>query len=224
MLKAIKSYWYWIAKRKSEMMDEKGKKSENTATIRLATEQDYDAVEHIMKQVHRMHVGWRPDIYIDTDPILPYDRYLAHLAEEQVLVAELEGEVVGLLICLVRHICGGPVKEREVLFVDSMAVEEKYRGRGIGHKLFDTLLELCRERKYDGLELQVNARNAAARAMYEKYGFTEKTVNMEFLGFEDREPLKFIAALHGRFCKVFLPLRSLPLFPEASWPWLRQSR
>jgi len=60
--------------------------------------------------------------------------------------------------------------------------------------------------------------------MYEKYGFTEKTVNMEFLGFEDREPLKFIAALHGRFCKVFLPLRSLPLFPEASWPWLRQSR
>lgn len=182
MLKSIKSYWYWIAKRKSEMMDEKGKKSENTATIRLATEQDYDAVERIMKQVHRMHVGWRPDIYIDTDPILPYDRYLAHLAEEQVLVAELEGEVVGLLICLVRHICGGPVKEREVLFVDSMAVEEKYRGRGIGHKLFDTLLELCRERKYDALELQVNARNAAARAMYEKYGFMEKSVNMEFLG------------------------------------------
>ncbi len=182
MLKSIKSYWHWIAKRKSEMMDEKGKKSENTATIRLATEQDYDAVERIMKQVHRMHVGWRPDIYVDMDPILPYDRYQAHLAEQQIFVADLKGEVVGLLIYLVRQICGGPVKEREVLFVDSMAVEEKYRGRGIGHKLFDTLLELCRERKYDGLELQVNARNAAARAMYEKYGFTEKSVNMEFLG------------------------------------------
>ena len=145
-------------------MDEKGKKSENTATIRLATEQDYDAVERIMKQVHRMHVCWRPDIYVDMDPILPCDRYLAHLAEEQVLVADLEGEVVGLLIYLVRHISGGPVKERDVLFVDSMAVEE-----------------LCRERGYDGLELQVNARNAGARAMYEKYGFTEKSVNMEFL-------------------------------------------
>ncbi|WP_334306287.1 hypothetical protein [uncultured Acetatifactor sp.] len=43
------------------------------------------------------------------------------------------------------------------------------------------MLELCRERGYDGLELQVNARNAGARAMYEKYGFTEKSVNMEFL-------------------------------------------
>ena len=70
----------------------------------------------------------------------------------------------------------------EVLFVDSMAVEEGYRGRGIGRELFDALLQLCRERGYDGLELQVNARNQAARAMYEKCGFTEKSVNMEFLG------------------------------------------
>ena len=70
-----------------------------------------------------------------------------------------------------------------MLYVDSMAVEERYRGQGIGHKLFDCVLGLCREREYDGLELQVNARNAAARAMYEKYGFTEKSVNMEFLGF-----------------------------------------
>lgn len=114
--------------------------------------------------------------------ILPDDRYLAHVAEQQILVAELAGEVVGLAISFVRHISGGPVKERDVLFVDSMAVEERYRGQGIGHELFGALLQLCRERGYDGLELQVNARNQAARAMYEKYGFTEKSVNMEFLG------------------------------------------
>ncbi len=33
----------------------------------------------------------------------------------------------------------------------------------------------------DGLELQVNARNTAARKMYEKLGFTEKSVNLELL-------------------------------------------
>lgn len=164
------------------MADKNETKSGNMVTIRLASKQDYDAVERIMKQVHRMHVDWRPDIYIDADPILPYDRYLSHLEEQQILTAELEGEVVGLLIYLVRHICGGPVKERDVLFVDSMAVEERYRGQGIGGRLFDALLQMCRERGYDGLELQVNARNAQARAMYEKYGFTEKSVNMEFQG------------------------------------------
>lgn len=155
---------------------------EDMTTIRLAAEQDYDAVERIMKQVQKMHVDWRPDIYIDADPVLPCDMYLSHLAEGQVIVAEVAGEVVGLVIYLARHISGGPRKERKVLFVDSMAVEEQYRSQGIGHKLFDYILQLCQEQQYDGLELQVNARNAAARAMYEKYGFTEKSINMEFLG------------------------------------------
>lgn len=153
------------------------------ATIRLAIEQDYDTVERIIKQVQGLHVAWRPDIYIDLDPVLPKDRYLAYLAERQVIVAEVAGEVVGLVIYLTRHISGGPRKERKVLFVDSMAVEEQYRGQGIGHQLFDYVLQLCQEQQYDGLELQVNARNTEARAMYEKYGFTEKSINMEFLGF-----------------------------------------
>ncbi|MCM1117741.1 MAG: GNAT family N-acetyltransferase [bacterium] len=150
-------------------------------TIRLAVEGDYASVERIMKQVQAMHVAWRPEIYKEADPILPYDMYLEHLESQQVLVAELAGEVVGLMICLERHISGGPMRERKVLYVDSMAVEERYRGQGIGHQLFDYVRGLCREKEYDSLELQVNARNTAARAMYEKYGFTEKSINMEFL-------------------------------------------
>ena len=152
-------------------------------TVRLGTEQDYEAVEHIMKQVRHMHVAWRPDIYKDMDPVLPFDLYREHLAEQQVIVAEVAGQVVGLIIYVTRRISGGPMQERKVLFVDSMAVEEQYRGQGIGHQLFDYVLQLCQEQQYDGLELQVNARNAAARAMYEKYGFTEKSIHMEFLGF-----------------------------------------
>lgn len=151
-------------------------------TIRPGTDQDYEAVERIMKQVHHMHVAWRPDIYKDLDPVLPFELYQEHLAKQQVIVAEVAGQVVGLIIYLTRRISGGPMQERKVLFVDSMAVEEQYRGQGIGHKLFDDLLRLCQEQQYDGLELQVNAKNAAARAMYEKYGFTEKSINMEFLG------------------------------------------
>lgn len=154
----------------------------DTTTIRLAEERDYGAVERIMEQVHRLHVEWRPDIYVDMEPVLPYDMYLEHLAKRQIIVADMAGETVGLLICLERYISGGPMRERRVMFVDSMAVEERYRGQGIGHKLFDHVLELCREQRFDGLELQVNARNAKARAMYEKYGFTEKSINMEFLG------------------------------------------
>ncbi len=41
--------------------------------------------------------------------------------------------------------------------------------------------ELKEQKGYDGIELQVNAKNKAAYQMYVKYGFTEKSVNMELL-------------------------------------------
>ena len=40
---------------------------------------------------------------------------------------------------------------------------------------------IAKEKRCDGVELQVNARNANAKVMYEKYGFTEKSINMELL-------------------------------------------
>lgn len=60
-----------------------------------------------------------------------------------------------------------------------MAVDESYRGKGIGHQLFDFVKVLVEKKHLDGIELQVNARNTLAKKMYESYGFTEKSINME---------------------------------------------
>lgn len=62
-----------------------------------------------------------------------------------------------------------------------MAVEEKYRGNGIGHELLEFVKNIVREKNLDGLELQVNAKNVKAKKMYESYGFVEKSINMELL-------------------------------------------
>ena len=62
-----------------------------------------------------------------------------------------------------------------------MAVDEAYRGMGIGHLFFDKIKEIKAEKKLDGIELQVNAKNKAAYEMYLKCGFTEKSINMELL-------------------------------------------
>lgn len=68
---------------------------------------------------------------------------------------------------------------KDTIFIDVMAVEKNYRGRGIGHQLFDFVKALVEEKHLDGIELQVNARNVSAKKMYESYGFTEKSINME---------------------------------------------
>ena len=151
-------------------------------TIRNAHENDYNQVEAIMEQVQAMHTTWRPDIYKNVDVVLPFDMYMDHVAKNELIVAMTQEEkVVAILIYMTLHISGGPMVDRKVMFIDSMAVDEKYRGKGIGRELFAFVRNICDEQNYDGLELQVNAKNTAAKRMYEKYGFTEKSINMELL-------------------------------------------
>ena len=150
--------------------------------IRFAEEKDYNQVEKIMKQVQEMHTEWRPDIYKNVEILLPFDMYMDYVNNRELIVATLDSEdVVGMLIYVTRNISGGPMVDRKVMFIDSMGVDEHYRGQGIGRELFAFARNICEEQDYDGLELQVNAKNIAAKKMYEKYGFTEKSVNMELL-------------------------------------------
>ena len=155
--------------------------------IRYAEEKDYNQVEKIMQQVQKMHTEWRPDVYKNAEVLLPFDMYMDYVNNQELVVATLDsGEVVGILIYVTRNISGGPMISRKVMFIDSMGVDEQYRGQGIGHKLFAFARNICEEQDYDGLELQVNAKNIAAKKMYEKYGFTEKSYNMELLNWRDR--------------------------------------
>ena len=149
--------------------------------IRFARMEDYGCADLLMKQAHDLHVSWRPDIYKPTDVVLPYEEFLDGVGKETLIVAEAYGEVVGLLSFAYRHI--GSIKQvsRDIIFIDAMVVDEEFRGRGIGRQLFEFVKVIAQEKKVDGVELQVNARNAQARKMYEKYGFMEKSINMELV-------------------------------------------
>ena len=150
-------------------------------SIRPAKTEDYTNIEKIMKQVQQLHIDWRPDIYKEAETVLPYNEFLEAVKNEPFVVAEVAGEVAGLLSYIPRHVASGVQVTREVLYIDSMAVDEKYRGNGIGHQLFDYIRNIASEKNFDGIELQVNAKNMAAKKMYESYGFTEKSINMELL-------------------------------------------
>ena len=87
--------------------------------------------------------------------------------------------MAGILFIIYRHIENPNQVTRNIIFVDSMAVDEKYRGKGIGHAFFDFLKNLKNERGYDGIELQVNAKNKTAYKIYSDYGFTNKSINYD---------------------------------------------
>ena len=153
---------------------------ENIA-IRYAEENDYPGIEKIMQQVQDMHVTWRPDIYKRGEIVLPYEVFKDAVYDKSFLVAEIDSQIVGLLFFMIRHIENNVQITRNILFIDSMAVAEGYRGQGVGRSLFAFVKEIKKQRHLDGIELQVNSKNLKARAMYAKYGFTEKSVTMELL-------------------------------------------
>ena len=94
-------------------------------------------------------------------------------------VAEADGKVVGVLELITYHIENPSQVTRDILFISSMAVDQEYRGKGIGHQFFEKVKQIKEEKGYDSIELQVNAKNKMAYEMYKNYGFTEKTINME---------------------------------------------
>ena len=110
--------------------------------IRNARPDEYKAVEMIMKQVQQMHIDWRPDVYKYSETVLPVEIYEQAVKEGTFFVAEYEGIVAGILFIAYYHIENSNQVTRDIIFVDSMAVDEKHRGKGIGHAFFDFLRDL----------------------------------------------------------------------------------
>lgn len=54
-----------------------------------------------------------------------------------------------------------------------IAIDQKYWGLGIGRKLTEACIECAKTAGYSQLELEVVKENEAARALYNKVGFTE---------------------------------------------------
>lgn len=61
-----------------------------------------------------------------------------------------------------------------VMIIDSVEVEEQYRGQGTGTKLMQKAIDLAKKNKVDSIELNVNKDNNVGKKLYEKMGF-EKT-------------------------------------------------
>ena len=149
--------------------------------VRKATLKDYEEVTRIMSQVQDMHVAWRPDVYKPNNQLFSKEDFKVALSGDTFYVAESKGTIVGVMGLEYRHIETPAHVTRDLVFIYSMAVDEPYRGMGVGHAFFNLVKEIATQKKADGIELQVNVRNKQAYEMYTKYGFTEKSINLELL-------------------------------------------
>lgn len=147
--------------------------------LELAVEADREAVDNLARQVHAMHVAWRPDIYEMPEALYPEERFREAVRERSLYVARLGGVIVGYVSVKLRS-CDWPgMVKRKVMCIDEIAVEESLRNQGIGTEMMADIHALARAFGCTDLQLGVYPQNDAAVAFYQKCGFTIRSIDMQ---------------------------------------------
>jgi GNAT superfamily N-acetyltransferase len=124
----------------------------DSLTLRLARAEEHEELEELQRRASLELPEYRDQLIANPDAI-----YLSpgQIANGQLIVAELDGEIAGFAA-----VVGGEL--------DGLFVEPDLWGRGIGRALVDAATLQARKR---GLALQVIA-NPRAQRFYEHCGFT----------------------------------------------------
>lgn len=144
-----------------------------TPTIRHAREQDEAALLALDQET------WSPDVTPAPRPA-PDKRFFGERCRpDDVLVVEADGRVGGY-VSLGRPTDLG--SNAHVLEVTGLAVDPQLQRTGLARRLLDAAVGLATARGARRLRLRVLAPNAAARALYERGGFTvDGVLREEFL-------------------------------------------
>ena len=147
--------------------------------LELARECDREKVNELARQVHAMHVAWRPDIYEMVEEMYPQDRFSEEVARRQLYVAKIGGQVTGYVLLKIQEYNWPGVVKRKVMLVDEIAVDEICRNRGVGTVMMEEVRVLAKAFGCTDLQLGVYPQNDAAVAFYQKCGFTIRSIDMQ---------------------------------------------
>ena len=147
--------------------------------LELAQSADREAVNALARQVHAMHVLWRPDIYEMVKEQYPEERFQAAIANRELYVAKIGGMVAGYVLIRIRTAEAPGLVKRKVMLVDEICVEESCRNQGIGKEMMADVWALAKAFGCTDLQLGVYPQNDSAVAFYQKCGFTIQNITMQ---------------------------------------------
>ncbi len=132
-------------------------------TIRPATAKDREVVRELWEEFEQELGG--PAYLLETwDEAWP--DLLETVRKGIAVLAEEEGRPVGFIFCVLGD------RGRKTAHITDFYVRPGARNKGIGRALLTEVLEPARERGLDHVSLEVLLRNADARRLYDRLGFT----------------------------------------------------
>ena len=150
--------------------------------IRRANITDIDRLNELLYQVQQLHAQKRPDIFKLGAKKYTTEELSAIIADDMtpIFVYEEDGVVMGYAFCIYQLTKeNDQLYERKVLYIDDLCVDEPYRRRQIGKKLYEYVLDVARENGCDSVTLNVWRVNPEAEQFYRKMGMQPLKTDME---------------------------------------------
>ena len=147
--------------------------------LELATKHDRPAVNRLARQVHELHVQWRPDLYQMPEELFPEALYGELLKNRELYVAKLDGAVIGFALLRFRVSEGVGKVTRKIMLIDQVCVDEALRNHGIGTQMMEEVRVLARAFGCTDMQLGVYPQNDAAVSFYQKCGFMIRSIDMQ---------------------------------------------
>lgn len=111
------------------------------------------------------------------------DSFLLEITKNQLakyLIAEVNDIVVGY---------GGIWLILDEGHITNIAVDEKYRGLGIGEKILKELIEVCKEYNIIAMTLEVREDNEPAKSLYKKHEFIEYGIRPNYYADDNQDAI-----------------------------------
>ena len=147
--------------------------------LELATNHDRSDVERLAKQVHEMHVQWRPDLFTMPEELFPEERYAELVKNRELYVAKMGGTVAGFCWLKMRKSEDIGRVPRKIMEVQQLCVDEALRNHGIGTQMMEEVRVLARAFGCTDLQLGVYPQNDEAVSFYQKCGFMIRSIDMQ---------------------------------------------
>ena len=147
--------------------------------LELARHCDRADVNRLARQIHLLHMDWRPDIYRMPEELFPEERFSDLISKRELYVAKLDGAVVGYVMTTMRVQDTPELVKRKVFYIQQFCVDEDLRGHGIGTQMMTELRVLAKAFGCTDMQLNVYPQNDAAVSFYQKCGFMIQNINMQ---------------------------------------------
>ncbi|MEY7999423.1 GNAT family N-acetyltransferase [Clostridium sp. Mt-5] len=152
--------------------------------VREAIANDYIHISNLVREVHKLHVKNRPDIYLEVDNPLMKDRFedLLNSNNTKLFVVEdiYSNELIAYSIVQIMH-----QKNIQLLvpskfvYINDFCVKSNHQKAGIGKLLFNHIVDYAKSEGASSIQLTVSEFNKNAIKFYKTLGMSTRNRKME---------------------------------------------